>query len=963
MTKRLWKIGVLLLLAIVLLAGWCTLPAHAANPGTISFQGKITNANGTNVADGTYGFVFKLYSVSSGGTAVWTESDSLSVSAGVFQVNLGASSSLSGINFSTASSLYLGITFNGDPAGEMSPRVQLQSVPYAFNADNASNLGGVAASSYAQLGGTQQTGSINVTGSGTFGNTLKVTTGSVTIGSFGTGVVHSSSAGLLSSSAVVLGTDTSGSYVANLGTLTGLSTSGNSGAGSTPTLSVQYGSGINTAVQGSTTLTCPSGSGNLTGTGNVITLGSGGTCNAIGISSSPTFSGTVTGAILASNGDITSGGRLYVQSTTSTNGQGYFIRNATPNTLAGYQALDLGGSTYGFLDVNKYYNGTAWVDDGLGRVGSSFQIQNDNFTFYSFDTGTTFTPRLTVASGGNVGVATTTPTSLFSVGTASQFQVNSSGAIVAVTGISNSGGYTQSGATANTFTGDTNFTGSGTGLSVTNAATIGNGLTVSAGGAGITGNLTASGLLTANGGATINGGVINLNASSNFAVNIGTGTTTGAISIGGGSDTFALNSTALDISTAGAVTGATNITASGTITAATINATSNFQANGTPGVDFTCGNNQYANQLAVNNGIVTGHSACSGVGLSDQRLKTNITSLGAGTLDQLAQVNPVNFYFDCSNSYFTTSDTYCQPGLQTGVIAQQLQAIFPQLVSQDEWGYYHVDYQGLSVEALKGVGELAQHIDSAGHASFASVIAPSLTSSGALSLDSGSTGDVSIDTGSAAAINIGTDQAAAVSLSRPGHTTTVNGGLVVNQSGDFSGDVRVGGSLAVTGGGFSLADSSGHTVISFDQSGSATFTGNLNLASASLSGGLSVGGDVSVGGLSTFQKLATFLAKTVFRQDVEFDGHITVASDSAGYAALRSGESTVHISFTNPYENPPVVTASIVNGQFGLVSVNNVTAQGFDLSLSQAAPADTTLSWTAIGVNNPQTASNPVSTP
>lgn len=41
--------------------------------------------------------------------------------------------------------------------------------------------------------------------------------------------------GVLSTGPVALGTDTTGSYVANLGTLTGLTTTGNSGAGSTPT--------------------------------------------------------------------------------------------------------------------------------------------------------------------------------------------------------------------------------------------------------------------------------------------------------------------------------------------------------------------------------------------------------------------------------------------------------------------------------------------------------------------------------------------------------------------------------------------------------------------------------------------------------------------------------------------------------------------------------------------------------
>src|SRR5690606_24742334 len=72
----------------------------------------------------------------------------------------------------------------------------------------------------------------------------------------------------IQSSSVVLGTHTTGNYVANIGALTGLSTSGNTGAGSTPTLAVLYGSTTNTAVQGDTSINCTAVSGtNLTGGG------------------------------------------------------------------------------------------------------------------------------------------------------------------------------------------------------------------------------------------------------------------------------------------------------------------------------------------------------------------------------------------------------------------------------------------------------------------------------------------------------------------------------------------------------------------------------------------------------------------------------------------------------------------------------------------------------------------------
>jgi hypothetical protein len=106
----------------------------------ISFQGKVTNPNGTNVANGSYGFVFKLYTGASGGVATWTESDTLTVTDGVFQVNLGAVTTLPGSVDFNSDNIYLGITFNSDPAGEMAPRIQLTASPYAFNADKLDGL-------------------------------------------------------------------------------------------------------------------------------------------------------------------------------------------------------------------------------------------------------------------------------------------------------------------------------------------------------------------------------------------------------------------------------------------------------------------------------------------------------------------------------------------------------------------------------------------------------------------------------------------------------------------------------------------------------------------------------------------------------------------------------------------------------------------------------------------------------
>lgn len=107
---------------------------------TINFQGKVVNKDGTNIADGQYTFVFKLWDGPSGGANPWTETqNNVQVTAGIFRVSLGSVTTFAsaGVDFNT-DNLYLGINFNSD--GEMTPRVRFAAVPYAINAEKVSGL-------------------------------------------------------------------------------------------------------------------------------------------------------------------------------------------------------------------------------------------------------------------------------------------------------------------------------------------------------------------------------------------------------------------------------------------------------------------------------------------------------------------------------------------------------------------------------------------------------------------------------------------------------------------------------------------------------------------------------------------------------------------------------------------------------------------------------------------------------
>ncbi|MDB5185692.1 MAG: hypothetical protein JWL85_215 [Candidatus Saccharibacteria bacterium] len=154
-------------LAVLLVIGATLAPAFrvsAANPQVINFQGKVVNANGTNVTDGSYSFSFVMFddatlgSESDGSRDKWHElNKTVQVTNGVFQTYLGSATALP--DFNANPNLYLAVKFNGDVAGYMTPRIQMASVPYALNSDK---VGGLGTGNLVQLGqGLQADGTNN----------------------------------------------------------------------------------------------------------------------------------------------------------------------------------------------------------------------------------------------------------------------------------------------------------------------------------------------------------------------------------------------------------------------------------------------------------------------------------------------------------------------------------------------------------------------------------------------------------------------------------------------------------------------------------------------------------------------------------------------------------------------------------------------------------------------------------
>ena len=356
--------------------------------------------------------------------------------------------------------------------------------------------------------------------------------GTVTVhGLNNAGVVHTNASGDLSTGDVALGSETTGDYVASFSAGNGLTGDG-AGEGSTPTLAIGAGNGIqvnpndiavlygataNTAVQGNILLTCPSGTGNVTGGGTSITLGSGGACANLSTINNPTFSTSVTTPIL------TNAGQLLISATGAGNditldSVDALILTAGGNlTLTGFDCT--ASANGGVLTTDASGNVICGDDDGAGAL-PTFQTAYDNDT-----------------NGGNVIV------SLNSTDGAILFRDNPTplgGTLFAVQDNTGSTSYLE--ATAASINVGTTLSlganilqGSTAVIDFTNFDVQSDGDILTAGDIDVNGgNLNSSGALTVTPGAGTNLNVI-LSAAGNFAVNsddLVVQTSTGNVGIG-----------------------------------------------------------------------------------------------------------------------------------------------------------------------------------------------------------------------------------------------------------------------------------------------------------------------------------------------------------------------------------------------------------------------------------------------
>jgi len=116
---------------VLVLVGAIFVPSVTAAEGIptfITYQGRVTDSLGNPVADVEHDIVFNIYEDDISSTVLWTSGTlSGTPTNGLFSAHLGP---IPADVFTSGNQRYIGITVDNDP--EMTPRVEITSMPYAY---------------------------------------------------------------------------------------------------------------------------------------------------------------------------------------------------------------------------------------------------------------------------------------------------------------------------------------------------------------------------------------------------------------------------------------------------------------------------------------------------------------------------------------------------------------------------------------------------------------------------------------------------------------------------------------------------------------------------------------------------------------------------------------------------------------------------------------------------------------
>ncbi|MCC5928189.1 MAG: tail fiber domain-containing protein, partial [Cyclobacteriaceae bacterium] len=141
------------------------------------------------------------------------------------------------------------------------------------------------------------------------------------------------------------------------------------------------------------------------------------------------------------------------------------------------------------------------------------------------------------------------------------------------------------------------------------------------------------------------------------------------------------------------------------ITGSQLNVNNVFYVTGNNGVSVNTPNN--LGFLFSVNGSAAKPGGGSWSTYSDLRLKHSVNQLGKGTLDRLLLLKGYTFHYHPE----AIKNRLALPGIQTGLIAQEVEDVFPEWVESDEDGYLYVTERGLTAIIVEALRELREEKD------------------------------------------------------------------------------------------------------------------------------------------------------------------------------------------------------------------------------------------------------------
>ena len=300
--------------------------------------------------------------------------------------------------------------------------------------------------------------------------------------------------------------------------------------------------------------------------------------------------------------------------------------------------------------------------------------------------------------------------------------------------------------------------------------------------------------------------------------------------------------------------------------------------------------------LTVNSGTPGCNGCTLWTSYSDSRLKENVAGLSGDILSKIMQLNPVTFNYN--NTYYSQTG-YTRPDgttpTYTGFIAQDLQQIFPEMVNTASSGYLDTNLSNLQIYLVKGIQQQQREIATISD----QIVNLVLTDAGDINISQDTNGNYQLtNTANGSVINqIGAFANVVAANIKAGAINTtdfvtenVNAGAVIAEnittnsftafqgtidnllikSGLVTPNLQVAlisplpGNNGVTvqigtttqSGQFVIQNASGSAVAAFDNTGNATFSGQLAANGATVSGTL-YAGNIKSRSLDDIQNLLT----------------------------------------------------------------------------------------------------------